>query len=357
MNTLYQASRQWATRPADQRFLSLTGLYDFAKHQREISKAQVVSSRAIEAAPIEGDVAIGVGGEAFSPTHWSFGQLCNLAGAPASYLRTLPAEMVSDCLNWGMKFSRDVADVGVLTANNGSAELRAATGPNYGRIWNAQIAGALINRFGDGVTGDWRIPGEFGVQGKAITPENTTLYASDRDMWCFLADETNRVEIPNRRNGQRGSLARGFFVWNSEVGDCKLGAAFFLFDYMCGNHIVWGVEQFSKVSIRHTAGAPDRWLEKVVPVLNEYAHASAQPVVQAIEDARKQRIDDAAAFLQKRFTKSVAELAMAAHRAEEGRPIETVWDAVTGLTAYAKGIGNMDNRVQIEREAGKLLAA
>ena len=45
----------------------------------------------------------------------------------------------------------------------------------------------------------------------------------------------------------------------------------------------------------------------------------------------------------------------AAHEREEGRPIETLWDAVTGVTAYAKTIEHQDNRVGIERLGGKLL--
>ena len=33
------------------------------------------------------------------------------------------------------------------------SELRAATGPAYGRIWDADIVDALVERFGDGVSG------------------------------------------------------------------------------------------------------------------------------------------------------------------------------------------------------------
>ena len=36
-------------------------------------------------------------------------------------------------------------------------------------------------------------------------------------MFVFLADEENRIELPNRRAGRFGAFARGFFVWNSEV--------------------------------------------------------------------------------------------------------------------------------------------
>jgi len=36
---------------------------------------------------------------AVAPTHWSFGQLCTLIGAPTSYLRQLPAALSAINLN------------------------------------------------------------------------------------------------------------------------------------------------------------------------------------------------------------------------------------------------------------------
>jgi hypothetical protein len=369
MSTLMQASRQWATRPADERYTSLTTLRDAMAEVRRASKAAVVSSRALELRPSPGDEVkgldvVGHNGGGAHLTHWSFGQLATLAGAPAGYMRTLAAPIAADCLNYGLKFNRDVAEVGVLwqRGNAAAGELkptvRAATGPNYGRIWNAEIADMLVDRFGDGVNGHWRVPGEFG-QRVEVSKANTTLFASDRDMFVFLADEDRRIEVPNRRNGQSGSLARGFFVWNSEVGSKSIGAAFFLFDYVCCNRIVWGAENFKEIRLRHTSGAPDRWLENVVPVLEDYSAASAAPVMAAIEDARKRRVEvDVADFLANRFgSQKVAQTIMATHEAEEGRPIQTQWDVVTGATAYARTITNQDARVEVERTAGKLLAA
>jgi hypothetical protein len=190
----------------------------------------------------------------------------------------------------------------------------------------------------------------------AVTKENTTLYASDRDMFVFLADEENRIELPNRRAGRFGSFARGFFVWNSEVGKTTLGAGFFLFDYVCCNRIIWGADQYTEVRIRPTKGAPDRWLEEVMPVLREYSQASAKPVIQAIEDARNKRIDDElTAFLAKRFGKQMAPAIAAIHETEEGRPIETLWDVTVAATAHARSVKNTDKRLEIERAAGELL--
>ena len=40
---------------------------------------------------------------------------------------------------------------------------------------------------------------------------------------------------------------------------------------------------------------------------------------------------------------------------DEGRPIETLWDVVTGATAYARSIPYTADRVEFEAEAGKVL--
>lgn len=361
------ASHQWATRPADERFLSLTDMLATFKHQRSISRANAHSTRSFEARPVDGandHFALEIAGlrdEPATPTHWAFGQLCERAGAPAGYLRTLPAAMVSDCLNYGLRFKRDMADVGILTraeAEAPSAELVAATGPNYGRIWNDDAIAAIVRRFGDGREGVFRVPGEFGKP-VPITKDNTTLYGSDRDFFVFLADEGHAFEIANRRDGKAGLMSRGFFAWNSEVGSQTYGVATFLFDYVCKNRIVWGMQQFEEIRIRHTVSAPAKFMEQVAPALEAYSKASTGGIETKIREAQAARIgkdsDDIAAFLSRRFSKQETVGIIAAHEAEEGRPIETVWDAVTGATAWARAKQHQDVRVGYERQAGKLL--
>jgi hypothetical protein len=359
-NILTQASRQWATRPSDERFVSLTDLDAHCQQLRQRSAAKIVSSRRLEIVPREDDsralMLTGPNGAAVNVTHWAFGQLAQRAGAPAGYLRDLPAPLAADCVNYGLKFHRDVEDLGVLLtqSDSGVADARAVTGPNYGRIWNSTITHALVERFGDGITGNFRVPGEFG---KAIdvTKANTTLYASDRDMFVFLADEQNRIELPNRRDGKTGSLARGFFVWNSEVGASTFGVGLFLFDYACANRIVWGAEGYQEIRIRHTASAPDKWIEEVAPALEAYAHSSTAGVTEALLAAQSKKVDDLDTFLKSRFTSAQVSGIKAAHMADEQRPIESLWDVATGVTAYARGIAYQDERIKLEREAGKVL--
>lgn len=372
MTTLMQARHEWIKRPADQRYASLTAMLTRMEQIRQQSRAVVVPSRKLTAVPTADNRGLeihGPNGHGYEPTHFSFGQLASLAGAPAAYLRDLPSPLAADNLNWGLSHVRDIEDVGVLlrrepAVENGVAmspgavpmvnSLTAATGPRYGRIWNAEIVQHLVDRVGDGVSGSWRVPGEFG---KAVTVDerNTTLYASDRDMFVFLADEERRIELPNRRDGRTGSLARGFFVSNSEVGAASLQICGFLFDYVCQNRIVWGAEQVETLRIRHNSGAPERWLEEALPAIDAYAQGSANGVVAAIERARETKLDDVNKFLANRWGAKMAASLKAVHLADEDRPIETLWDVTTAVTAYARAIPHQDRRVELEREAGQLL--
>jgi hypothetical protein len=356
---LMQANKQWSSRPADERFVSLTDMLTHFRGVRENSREIIVPSKRIEVIPAEdnkGLTVVGPNGHAYAPTNWSFGQLSSLAGAPAGYLRTLASPLAADCINYGLQVVREVEDVGCLLHKNGGApSLSAATGPRYGRIWNEGVLGKVVDQFGNGIDGDFRVPGIFGEQVE-VTKENTTLYAGDRDMFIFLADERHRIELPNRRGGKSGSFARGFFLWNSEVGARTFGIGTFLFDYVCFNRIVWGAQDYAEITIRHSASAPDKWIDSVVPALNHYANSSGTGIVKAIEDARSKKIGDVDVFLKSRnFTVAKMAAIKNAHLADEGRPIETVWDAVTGITAHARDIKFQDERVSLEREAGKLM--
>jgi hypothetical protein len=257
--------------------------------------------------------------------------------------------MAADCLNYGLKYKRDIEDIGLLISRNGRNELRAATGPRYGRIWNSDVTDSLVNRFGNGVTGQWKVPGEFKRPLAEVTKANTTLYASDRDMFVFLADEANRIEVAGR------TLARGFFVWNSEVGSSTFGLGTFLFDYVCCNRMIWGHRDYAEIKVRHTSSAPDKFLMECAPAIKRYSEGSTTNIVTAIESARADRLSDVDEFLAKRYgPKQVASI-KAIHELEENRPIETRWDVIVATTARARGITHQDARVEAERQAGALL--
>ena len=88
-----------------------------------------------------------------------------------------------------------------LETDDGRVELRAVTGPDYGRIWDHELVAAVMKIAGNG-TGDtrWKVPGVMDWSTMThnplvdVTKDTTTLYASDRDVFLFLVDDTNPIE-------------------------------------------------------------------------------------------------------------------------------------------------------------------
>src|SRR5262249_9079899 len=119
--------------------------------------------------------------------------------------------------------------------------------------------------------------------------------------------------------------------------------------------IIWGAEAFQEIRVRHTVSAPVRWLEEVQPVLLAYSQAAADPIAQALKNAQRKKIDDVDEFLANRFGKGMTSSLKKIAELEENRPIETLWDAVTAVTAYARGMRHTDARVDLERQAGELI--
>jgi hypothetical protein len=126
--------------------------------------------------------------------------LCGLVGAPSSYLRQLPAALAGINLQHGLLSHRG-EQVKTLEAGDGRVELRAVTGPDYGRIWDHELVAAVTDIAGNG-TGDtrWKVPGVLDWKTMTqnpfvdITKDTTTLYASDRDVFLFLVDDISAVE-------------------------------------------------------------------------------------------------------------------------------------------------------------------
>ena len=133
-----QAHRQWSSRAPDERFTSLIEMQAFKRSIRDSSRSHVLSSRKSKSSRWMATRADCRSWRrpASAPTHWSFGQLCSLASpgnSPASYFRDtrMPAPMIADCLNYNLRFTRGVEDIGVLLTRTGRHvnELRPSTAP------------------------------------------------------------------------------------------------------------------------------------------------------------------------------------------------------------------------------------
>lgn len=366
-----RVSSEWFSRPDDERFLSLTELYDTVRSRADRARARTIESAAIRVEATRDNaerLELLVPGQrqSIAPTHWSYGQLCSLIGAPSNYMRQLPAPLAAINLQHGLLNHRAEL-VKTLEMDDGRLELRAVTGPEYGRIWDHELVSAVMKIAGNG-TGDtmWKVPGVLDWATMThnpfvdITKDTTTLYASDRDVFLFLVDDTHPIEAGRLPNGEPDLYFRGFYAWNSEVGSKTLGIASFYLRAVCANRNLWGTENFEEITIRHSKFAAQRFAHEAAPALTSFANSSPAPFIAGIKAARERIVarkdDDRETFLRKRgFSKGETGKVIEMVLSEEGRPPESIFDFVQGITALARTKTNQDTRLELEGKAKKLL--
>jgi len=366
-----RVSSEWFSRPDDERYLSLTDLYDAVRRRAERAQTRTVESRAVKVEAARDNterLALLVPGrdEPVAPTHWSFGQLCSLVGAPSSYMRQLPAPLAGINLQHGL-LSHRAELLKTLETDDGRVELRAVTGPDYGRIWDHELVAAVMKIAGNG-TGDtrWKVPGVLNWNTMMhnpfvdVTKDTTTLYASDRDVFLFLVDDTHPIEAGRLPDGSPDLYFRGFYCWNSEVGSKTLGIASFYLRAVCMNRNLWGVENFEEITIRHSKFAAQRFAHEAAPALTRFADSSPAPFIAGIKAARERIVartdEDRETFLRKRgFSKSETVKIVETVLHGEGRLPESVFDFVQGITALARSKAHQDTRLELEGRAKRML--
>src|SRR5574341_1191305 len=326
---LFQASQQWSTRPADQRFSSLDELHAAVNGYRATAKQSTVQYADLRVEADAGEIILkGKSERPAKMTHWSFGQLAGRVGAPAGYLRDLPATLAAQNINHGLaNISRHDGEreAKLLLHDNGSYLVRAFTSDRYTRIWNGDVTSRLIRLTQE--RPEWQpAPAAFdGSRG---------LYASDRDMFVFLVDNGRRIF----ERGPGGGLSRGFFASNNEVGGGTFTLCRFMYEYVCGNHIVWGAKDEARITRAQgtiIGKSKDEVLDTVFGLGGKKLGAQAAGVL-----TRK--------VLGEGYDRAEQ------HQEWYGNPRST-WGLVNGLTELARDMEHADKRVELERAAGKLL--
>ena len=388
---IFKASSQWSSRPADERFESLQDLFNATKAYAAsaVEKRTEFGDLRVEAAGGEVKL-VGRQGIPARLTHWAFGQLCQRVGAPASYLRDLPATLAAQNLNHGLASriekvaSESLANL--LFHKNGDWLLRSILTDSYTRIWNWEIAERLLDleaRFG------WtpaKPTTHWGAEtigtciicqgtGKSISPETNeegpcnyckgtgrelpALYASDHDLFAFLVNHELTVE----EKGSDGALFKGVIVENSEVGASSLKLSKFLGREICGNHIIWGTSKVVDLSIRHVGNAHSKW-NGYISAVRQYADESVSEIEAKIATAKvkliaatKDEVLDA--LFGKRQSHGLSRTTLeagydAVNQEQDGDP-NTVWGFVQGLTRHSQTFGYADKRTDVDRAAGKIL--
>jgi hypothetical protein len=193
-----------------------------------------------------------------------------------------------------------------------------------------------------------------------VTAETTTLYASDRDVFLFLVDDTHPIEAGKLPDGSPDLHFWGFYCWNSEVGSKTLGISTFYLRGVCQNRNLWGVEGLQEIVIRHSKYAANRFAHEAAPALEKFANSSPGGFITGIKTARETIVartaDEQHDFLKGQgFTKSDCLDIIKSVNQEEGHPPASVFDFVQGITAMARCCDHQDDRLDLELKAKRLL--
>ncbi|GMR23605.1 MAG: hypothetical protein BMS9Abin37_2048 [Acidobacteriota bacterium] len=352
---LFKASNQWATRPPDERFASLDLARDACLDYRKSAQTATIShdSIRVEADGDELRLAGHTTDKMADLTSWAFGQVCNIAQAPTSYLKRIKSTLAAQCINYGLKrnATRDRSKLLFHPRNGEGLLLRAITSTQYQRFWNHEVFERLIAMSS---REPWKVP-------PAMGNKPSGLYASSHDMFAFMVNDENRIN-----DGSEGGLGRGFFLWNSEVGAKSLGGMTFLYRYVCGNHIVWGAQKVMDFRLKHTKNIASRAAGKFRDMevrVRQYAESSASDLEAKIASSKTLQIADSEeGVIDALFSKGVTSRVNARagfklaekHSDVDGSPWSQ-WGMLQGLTRASQEVTFADERAELDLAAAKVM--
>ncbi len=379
-----RAHKEWAVRPKDECFATLEDAGAYLEERMNRSREYTVDLSSVGkaggfVADSDGEVRMNVtpqdgGSLELGFSNFGFQAVGKLIAAHPEFLGRLQASTAADALNdlfanclggGNIVHQEDEANIGPLSKlrklltlkskTPGELEkVRAVNGTGYGRVWDS-FAYKLIT--------DLFVPRGFGIAPMSYRDEARGIYAGDRSCFFFLVDESKSIEV-KRPGGQVERLSRGVMVWNSEVGLRKFGMCQFLYQYICGNHMIWGMDKARTLETRHVGNALDRIHAEIVPeitaLLEETTANQSGLLARAMQTRYATNGEDAARNLTKEFGFSKKLVQEALLRAKmdpdnEGLDPLSFFAIFNGLTSQARDMGQADARTKLEVQASKFL--
>lgn len=361
--------RNWAERPTDEGFDTIEPVIEKlrARHGRSLEGSINLKNLAHD-----GDIVahgeeielIQPNGERYHLTPWGFRALCKRIGAHTEFLKKLPAENVAADLKVLLRDTNGLEDgpsnwdqdqqmLTLGTTEKGLRLIRHIASERYGRIWDLDVM-LFVQRIMD----------EYGF---TVPPTWDTrprgLYVGDQDCFAFLQDESKVIEL-TRPDGTKEGLKRGLMIWNSEVGKRTFGLCSYLYQMICGNHIVWGAQNIQTLETRHVGDALVRATQELMPQANAYLNSSTETEMELLNRAMRVQVapdgKEAIRVLRAKggFTKTIAEDAMVlakTHETNVGLDPLSYMAVVNGLTLIARDEANGDARNLLETRASAFL--
>ena len=341
MVNLTRASRELFKRTPDERFSTFDGLVSHCQQQRELSMEQWLLTDVVKTQPalhhdlVELKLDDSEKGKSLSD--WSFGQLCKLCGVSKDTVNKVSSVTANAIFQDTMPQQRrpwqiySVAD-----------RVLSIHGTAYTRLYNAEV----LNVVRDTAT-DFSPP-DVGLNG------GTGMYCGEQDMFCFLIDERQAVEIEGE------NFFPGLFVWNSEVGRRTVGCQTFWYQQVCGNHIVWDAVEVVELARKHTKNVGDsldeirRLIDGLALKRDQRRDGFAKHIALAMKTKLAERPEEVLpALLNAGLSKGLAAKAIAA--VPDGKDY-TVFALVDSLTRISGQQQYAAERLAIDVKAARLLS-
>lgn len=365
------ASRNYAMRPADERYGSVAELVQAAQHERNLSRERPYNMKDLTIAPIDGDLMMTSPKGQAKMTHWAFGQFCRMVDAPAQYMRELSPELAAKCLNYGIEQTVPGTMASLLVkAPNGTPYpvVRACTSDSYARVWDSELYGAVANQI-IGQDDKWTLPPTW-------SGELAGAYRGDRDSFLILVNGGSIVNDPSarftgatpvRRDAGTSAIPdngmfRGLLIRNSEVGASSITIESILYRYVCGNHMLWGAVSDKTFRRRHVG---TRVVRDAIREISNFAYNYVRQSTGRDEAIIRTLIDSEIAHTKEAVvdelramgaTKDQAESAYLSCEKTESASPRSFWGAAQGLTRVSQESAWQSDRFVLDQLAGKVLA-
>ena len=380
--SIYEPATQWAKRPADERFRSL-------EQARDRAKADASVSREIPNILV-GDIrAVADGNELFlngksKRARLSFGaarNLCQQVGAPHSFLAGLPATLTAQNLNYKLseKDPKEKVKLYVMEQKD-DLLLRDITTMKYKRIYHHENLDKLIQlkeRFGlkvpparPAVAGqptriataqdviDGNLVGCFVSIGDEIADAGIYLGQGDPELYVVMMSDRQI------KDGTDKGLFRSIILQASETRGTSQEAETCLLRGICGNHIRWGVKNKTRYNTRHVGRARQRAADILTYNISQFLDASPLAEEQQIQAAKTtilgKNVEEVVTYLYVKDIASQKQLKYAyalaeAHDSDYADP-RSVWGMAQGLTRLSQHSVYADERVLVDKAAGRVLS-
>lgn len=391
MSNLYAASVQWSRREPDERYENLDTLYTAAKRQKDQSRDISTRLRSMEiVATNNGDIVLeGSKGQA-KLTNYAFRQLTNRLNFPADALSEdrLSAELAAQVLSYRrakvLEQDSDTELQLLLQSGHTNMTVRSITSTTYARVFNADLIPflqKLVQQY------NFRVPpsrpafnnqpgtrpatkadilpnqGDFGLavkEGDPIAPG--ALFLGDREMFTLLVNTEDQID-----DGTGRKLSTALMMENSEVGAASFKLVKANMARICGNLILWDVQDIVSYSYKHIGTAYDRVMSGLDAAERLIAQYRPEQLAESIEPLRRHQIAESKdevvdnvykLRLDQVLTKKVVEAGfdMAVQfRDLDGISPYSPWGLVAGITRHSQSLPYSDARLGIDTAAGKIL--